>query len=111
MMKAMLFAAVLMASCIVGATAQTTGATGHRQPQAHPAPTASGPTAKAHPAQKRHMTRWQRRAECLRRYRESRPKFNLRKRKWPAFYAKCDARLRREAEARRDGMTPAPRKK
>jgi hypothetical protein len=111
MMKAMLFAVALMASCVAGAAAQTTGAAGHRQPQAHPAPVASGPAAKAHPAQKRHLTRWQRRAECLRRYRESRPKFNLRKRKWPAFYAKCDARLRRDVDTRRDGTTPAIKKK
>jgi len=107
-MKAMLFAVALMTSCITGAAAQTTSATGHRQPHAHPAPAVSTPAAKAHPAQKRHMSRWQRRAECLRRYRDSR---NLRKRKWPAFYAKCNARLRRDADARRTGTAPAIKKK
>lgn len=104
-MKAMLFAIALMAGTIAGAAAQTTGAAGHRQPQGQPSTAAMPPAAKAHPPQKKHLTRWQRRAECLRRYRESRPAFNRKKRKWPAFYARCDARLRHDA------MPPAPRKK
>lgn len=70
----------------------------------HPAPVAparhddlmaTGATPKAHHA-RRKLTPAQRRLECLRRYRIGRPKFNPRHRKWPAYYALCDARLRRE---------------
>jgi hypothetical protein len=106
MMKAMLFAVALMAGTIASAAAQAPapGSAGHRQPQAHAPAAGTGPASKAHPPQKKHLTRWQRRAECLRRYRDGRPTFNLRKRKWPAFYARCDARLRHD-------NAPVPKKK